>query len=98
LVSQLRENLLLCSSFLPLGVPNGLLLTSHQAKLFWRHCRGLKKKKLPRQLHASKIFSSTVAGEKEDFCKGSLARTIFYFVIVLLYFILASFYQKYKKN
>jgi hypothetical protein len=31
LVSQLRENLLLCSSYLPLGVPNGLLLTSHQA-------------------------------------------------------------------
>jgi hypothetical protein len=29
LVSQLREHLLLCSSYLPLGVPNGLLLTSH---------------------------------------------------------------------
>jgi hypothetical protein len=42
-------------------------------------------------------FSGAVAGE-EDFCKGSLSRTIFYFVIVLLYFILlASFYQKYKK-
>jgi hypothetical protein len=48
----------------------------------------------------SSIFSGAVAGEKEDFCKGSLSRTIFYFVIVLLYFILfllASFYQKYKK-
>jgi hypothetical protein len=31
LVSQLRENLLLCSSFLPLGVPNGVLSTRHQA-------------------------------------------------------------------
>jgi hypothetical protein len=31
LVSQLREDLLLCSSYLPLGIPNGLLLTSHQA-------------------------------------------------------------------
>jgi hypothetical protein len=31
LVSQLREDLLLCSSYLPLWVPNGLLLTSHQA-------------------------------------------------------------------
>jgi hypothetical protein len=30
LVSQLREDLLLCSSYLPLGVPNGLLLISHQ--------------------------------------------------------------------
>jgi hypothetical protein len=48
----------------------------------------------------SSSFSGAVAGEKEDFCKGSLAHTIFYFVLVLLYFIflLASFYQKYKKN
>jgi hypothetical protein len=32
-------------------------------------------------------FSGAVAGEKEDFCKGSLSLPIFYFVIVLLYFI-----------
>jgi hypothetical protein len=31
-------------------------------------------------------FSGAVVGEEEDFCKGSLARTIFYFVFVLLYF------------
>jgi hypothetical protein len=46
-------------------------------------------------------FSSAVAGEKEDFCKGSLSLPIFYFVIVFLIFftlfLLASFYQKYKK-
>jgi hypothetical protein len=65
LVSQLREDLLLCSSYLPLGVPNGLFL------------------------QAIKQFSSAIAGEVEDFCKGSLARTIFYFVFVLLYFIFA---------
>jgi hypothetical protein len=65
LVSQLREDLPLCSSYLPLGVPNGLYL------------------------QAIKQFSSAVAGEEEDFCKGSLARTIFYFVLVLLYFIFA---------
>jgi hypothetical protein len=34
-----------------------------------------------------KHFFGTVAGEKEDFCKGSLSSSIFYFVIVLLYFI-----------
>jgi hypothetical protein len=34
LVSQLREDLLLCSSYLPLGVPNGLLLTSHHLPSF----------------------------------------------------------------
>jgi hypothetical protein len=51
-------------------------------------------------LPASSIFSGAVAGEKEDFCKGSLTRTILYFVIcfALLYFLLASFYQKHKKN
>jgi hypothetical protein len=37
----------------------------------------------------SSNFSGAVAGDKEDFCKGSLSRSIFYFVIVLLYFIFA---------
>jgi hypothetical protein len=50
----------------------------------------------------SSNFSGAVAGEKEDFCKGSLSLPIFYFVIILLIFfnlfLLASFYQKYKKN
>jgi hypothetical protein len=32
-------------------------------------------------------FSGAIAGEKEDFSKGSLSLPIFYFVIVLLYFI-----------
>jgi hypothetical protein len=40
-------------------------------------------------LPASSIFSGAVAGEKEDFCKGSLARTSFTLFIVLLYFIFA---------
>jgi hypothetical protein len=44
-------------------------------------------------------FSGAVAGEKEDFCKRSLSLTIFYFVIVLLYFIFASiFLSKIQKN
>jgi hypothetical protein len=44
-------------------------------------------------------FSGAVAGEKEDFCKGSFARTsftLFLFCFTLL-FLLALFYQKYKK-
>jgi hypothetical protein len=45
------------------------------------------------QLHTSgttiKHFSGAIAGEKEDFSKGSLSLPIFYFVIVLLYFIFA---------
>jgi hypothetical protein len=40
-------------------------------------------------LPASSYFSGAVAGEKEDFCKGSFARTSFTLFIVLLYFIFA---------
>jgi hypothetical protein len=44
-------------------------------------------------------FSGAVAGEKEDFCKGSLSLPIFYFVIVLLYFIFACiFLSKIQKK
>jgi hypothetical protein len=75
LVSQLREDLLLCSSYLPLGVPNELYL------------------------QAINELSGAVAEEEEDFCKGSLSRTIFYFVFFFfILFLLASSYKKYKKN
>jgi hypothetical protein len=47
----------------------------------------------------SSKFSGTVAGEREDFCKGSLARTIFSLVycFALLYFCLHHFIKN-KKN
>jgi hypothetical protein len=50
-------------------------------------------------LQAIKQFSGAVAGEEEDFCKGSLARTIFYFVycFALLYFCLHRFIRNTKK-
>jgi hypothetical protein len=72
----LREDLLLCSSYLPLGVPNCVVIYT-----------------------PSSNFSSAVAGEKEDFCKGSISLPIFYFVIVLLYFSFACiFLSKIQKN
>jgi hypothetical protein len=72
----LREDLLLCSSYLSLGVPN------------WEVIYTL-----------SSNFFGVVAGEKEDFCKGSLSLPIFYFVIVLLYFIFACiFLSKIQKK
>jgi hypothetical protein len=43
-------------------------------------------------LQAVNEFSGAVAGKEEDFCKGSLSRTIFYFVFVLLYFIFACIF------
>jgi hypothetical protein len=50
-------------------------------------------------LPASRTFSGTVAGEKEDFCKGSLACTSLTLFIVLLYFIFACiFLSKIQKN
>jgi hypothetical protein len=67
------------------------VLTSHQA-VFWRRCQGTKKNNLPRQLGAINKFSGAIAGEKEDFYKGSLACTIFYFVLILLYFIFACIF------
>jgi hypothetical protein len=51
------KNLLLCSSNLPLGVPNLTVIYITTT--------------------LSKDFSSVVAGEKEDFCKGSFAHTSF---------------------
>jgi hypothetical protein len=71
----LREDSLLCSSYLPLGVPNWAFIYT-----------------------PSSNFSSTIAGEKEDFCKGSLLLPIFYFVIVLLYFIFVAYFYKNTKK
>jgi hypothetical protein len=72
----LREDLLLCSSYLPLGVSNWAVIYT-----------------------PSSNFSRAVAGEKEDFCKGSLSLPIFYFVIVFLYFIFACvFLSKIQKK
>jgi hypothetical protein len=65
-------------------------------QFFWHRCQGLKKKKLPRQPRANNNFSGAVAGEKEDFCKGSLSLPIFNFVIVLLYFIFACIFLSKK--
>jgi hypothetical protein len=52
-----------------------------------------------RYLPASSTFSGAVAGEKDDFCKGSLSRTIFTLFIVLFYFIFACIVlSKIQKN
>jgi hypothetical protein len=97
LVSQLREDLLPCSSYLPLGVPDGLLFTSHQA-LFLAPLLGIEEEEAPTST-THRTFSGAIAGEEEDFCKESLSRKIIYFVFVLLYFIFACiFLSKIQKN
>jgi hypothetical protein len=81
--------LLLYSSHLPLGVPNGLVIklgtsyflapsTSNQA-LFWCRCRG----------------GSTRLLRGEFFTRTSF--TLFYVLLYFTLFLLASFYQKPKK-
>jgi hypothetical protein len=57
--------------------------------------------KLTNWLRTNK-FSGAVAGEKEDFCKGSLSLPIFFtlllfFLVSLLYFHFLLFIKKYKK-
>jgi hypothetical protein len=47
----------------------------------------------------SSNFFGAVAGEKEDFCKGSLSRSTVYFFFCLLYFIFACIVlSKIQKN
>jgi hypothetical protein len=59
----IEGNLPLCSSYLPLGVPNWAASTSN------------------------KHFSSAIAEEKEDFCKGSLSLPIFLLCYCFAYFL-----------
>jgi hypothetical protein len=95
----LREDLLLCSSYLPLGVPNWADIYTPSSN-FSGVVAGYGRRRSSHVNHVlAKNFSSAVAGEKEDFCKGSLSLPIFYFVIVLLYFIFAcSFLSKIQKK
>jgi hypothetical protein len=80
-----------------LGASNWHHQSSNQ--VFWRRCWGTKKNNLPRQLGAVNKFSGAVAGEKEDFCKGSFTCTSFTLFIVLLYFIFSCiFLSKTHKN
>jgi hypothetical protein len=102
----------LCSSYFLLGVSqlsghnNHQLHASHQA-LFWHCCRGLKKNKLPHQLHIltstwhQQAFSGAVAGEEvEGLCKGSFshAHPLHFLLFCFNLFLLASFYIKNPKK
>jgi hypothetical protein len=71
----------------------------HYQAIFLAPLLGIEEEEAPTStMRHQSNFSGAVAWEKEDFCKVSLSLPIFYFVIVLLaLFLLASFYQKYKK-
>jgi hypothetical protein len=69
------------------------VLNTHYQAIFLAPLPGIEEEEAPTSTtrHQSN-FSSAIAGEKEDFCKGSLSFRIFYFVIVLLYFIFACIF------
>jgi hypothetical protein len=73
-----------------LGFPTGRSFTSSTTRqqVFWHHHH-----------RAINKFFGAVAREKEDFCKGSFARTSFTLFIVLLYFIFTCIVlSKIQKN
>jgi hypothetical protein len=73
----LRENLLLYSSYLPLGVPNWVVI-------------------LPA---TSNNFLAPLPGKKKTYARGvSHAHPLLCFSFAFTLFLLASFYQKPKKN
>jgi hypothetical protein len=72
----LREDLLLCSSYLPLGVPNWVVICPHHA-----------------------LFLALLSGKKKVSARGvSHAHPLLCLLFCFTLFLLASFYQKHKKN
>jgi hypothetical protein len=69
-----------------LGFATGRSFTTHNQVLWHHHHRAINK------------FSSAIAGEEEDFCKGSFHTHILYFVLsfALLYFYLHHFIKNPK--
>jgi hypothetical protein len=63
--------------------------TPHYQQVFWRRCRGLKKKKLSRQLRASKTSTSFLAPllERKKISARGVSR-FQSFTLLLFYFIL----------
>jgi hypothetical protein len=71
----------MCSSYLPLGVPNWTV-KNYQHRTASRHFYGAvageqRRRSSHVNLAPARHFYGAVAGEKEDFCKGSFARTSF---------------------
>jgi hypothetical protein len=100
LVSELREDLLLCSSYLPLGVPNELFLQALNE--FSGAVAGEQRR---RSSHVNytpakreQVFWHRCRGEIRLLQGESLTHNLLLcFCFALFLFLLAPFYQKYKK-
>jgi hypothetical protein len=79
--------------------------TPRHQQVFWRLSWGLKKTKLPRQLqaptstwHHQRSFLAPLLGKKKTSARGvSHAHLLLCFLFCFTLFLLASFYQNYKK-
>jgi hypothetical protein len=69
-------------------------------EVFCRRCHVLKKKLSHHHHRAINKFSGAVAGEERRLLQGEFRMHILYFVLSFAFtlFLLASFYQKHKKN
>jgi hypothetical protein len=93
----LREDLLLCSSYLPLGVPNWADIYTPSSN-FSSAVSG-DQRRSSHVNHAPAIFLAPLLGRKRISARGvsrfqSFTLLLFCFIL----FLLAPFYQKYKKN
>jgi hypothetical protein len=83
--------LLLHTSYLPLGVPNGLVNHHAQGRLLYTHIT----------IGSSNLFLAPLPGRKEDFCEGSFRTHILYFVLLFcftLFILPALLLSKTQKN
>jgi hypothetical protein len=98
LVSQLREDLLLCSSYFPLGVPNGLYL--QDIKQFSGAVAGDQRRIISLvNWVPSTSFLAPLPGRKKTSARGVSHTQSFTLFIVLLYFIFACiFLSKIQKK
>jgi hypothetical protein len=88
----------MCSSYLPLGVPDWVPNTHYQA-IFRAPLPGIEEEEAPTSTtHHQAIFLTPLPGRKRISARGvsrfhSFTLLLFCFTLLLL----ASFYQKYKK-
>ena len=107
LVSSLRENLLLHSSYFRLGSPNGRVICTYQA-YFLAPLSGILGTSAQRlQLRHHHLFSDAIATiiqapHSSSCCKGSLTLPTFLLCLlsclVYFYFVLFVFFIKNQKN
>jgi hypothetical protein len=91
-----REDLLLCSSYLPLGVPNWAVIYTPSSN-FLASLSGIEEEEAPTSTTRQAIFLAPLPGRKRISARGvshiqSFTLLLFCFIL----FLLVSFYQKYK--